>query len=201
MKSLIREVHSFDGPGFSEAFLERKEYREIADRVIDFMPQGSLAGRLFEHCSQVKIVRSESKGIMQHMPFYWLIEGGDFLYAEEFDRSSQIFCDIMAAWISEANDKEKKLFIDAVFDVLEDTGINTTGELKADFSKIRPLIQSVSALPKESRTNFLRMVAALLKETGYVVQKSLLAPDVSDADKQIDQIVLTEESESEALWS
>ena len=148
------------------------------------MPQGSLVGRLFEHRSQVKIVRSDSRGIMQHIPFYWRIEGGDFLYAEEFDTSSQIFCDIMAAWLSEPDNREKKMFIDAVFDVLEDTGISTTEELKADLSKVRPLIQSVSGLPKESRSNFLRMIGALLKETGYAVQQSLFSSGAEEKSKR-----------------
>ena len=184
MKSLIAEVHSFDGPGFSEDFLQREDYGEISGRVIDFMPQGSLVGRLFEHRSQVKIIRSDSRGIMQHIPFHWKIEGGDFLYAEEFDTGSQIFCDIMAAWLSEPGNREKKMFIDAVFDVLEDTGISKTEELKVDLSKVRPLIQSVSGLPKESRSNFLRMIGTLLKETGYAVQQNLFSSDAEERAKR-----------------
>ena len=148
--------------------------------MISFLPQGSLIGRLFEHRSQVKILKSDSRGIMQHIPFHWNIEGGDFLYVKEFDASSRIFRDIMTAWLSEPDSREKKMFIDAVFDVLEDTGISTTEELKVNISKIRPLIQSVGGLPKESRVNFLRMIGALLKETGYAVQQSLFSSDAQE---------------------
>ena len=169
----IVEVHNFDGPGFSEEFFRLPGYPSVKNKIINFLPQGSLVGRLFEHRGKMCIVRSEARGILQHIPFSWKIRGGNFVFEEEFDRSSQIFDDMMTAWISGKNDEEKKVFIDGVFDLLEEYGIDTTEELKHDLTKVRPVFKLLKGMPKEDRDVFFRFMAALLREAGLAVQKNL----------------------------
>ena len=175
VRSRICEIHSFDGPGFSHEFLNGADYRRIEGRVIHFMPQGSLVGRLFEHRAEVRIVESESRGILQHVPFNWKILGENFVPAESFDTGSELFSDIMKNWIGGLEDGEKRLFIDALFDLLEDTGIERTEELRVELPKVKRLLRSIGAMPRESRENLLKLLGMLLKETGSAVQKNVLS--------------------------
>ena len=80
---------------------------------------------------------------------------------------------MMTAWISGKNDEEKKVFIDGVFDLLEEYGIDTTEELKHDLTKVRPVFKLLKGMPKEDRDVFFRFMAALLREAGLAVQKNL----------------------------
>ena len=171
---LISEIHNFDGPGFSADFFRFSGYAAVEDKIVNFMPQGSLVGMLFEHGGAVRIVRSDARGILQHVPFSWKIEGGNFLAGEGFHRSSLIFREMMAAWISGKNDKEKKIFIDAIFGVLQKSGIETTGELRHDIMKIGPVFRLLHRMSGEERDTFFRFIAALAREAGLAVQKNFL---------------------------
>ena len=171
----IRGIHCFDSPGFSEDFFSRPGYRDILSGIVHFMPEESMVGRLFEHRAEIRIVKSGARGLLQHIPFYWRISGGDFVYTRSFGRSSRLFAEIMRNWISGPDDAEKKMFIDALFDLLKDAGIRTTEEMRFDSVKIRRLIESIGSMPEKNRKNFFRWAGRLLKETGWTVQKDLLS--------------------------
>ena len=104
----IAGIHSFDSPGFSERFFSYPGYRSISGRIINFMPENSMVGRLFEHRAEIRIVRSRARGFLQHIPFYWCISGSDFIYTGSFGRSSRMFAETMRNWISGPDDEEKK---------------------------------------------------------------------------------------------
>ena len=173
----ILEVHNFDGPGFSEEFFENEGYPVLKERIVNFMPQGSIVGKLFEHRSPVRIVRSDARGVLQHVPFSWQIQGGDFLLEEDFNKSSRIFESAVASWLSGKDDEEKKAFIDALFDMLEESGIEKTEDLWSDKMRLKPVFRILRSMTREERDSFFSFFTALLRETGIAVQKNLFADE------------------------
>ena len=173
----ILEVHNFDGPGFSEEFFENEGYPVLKERIVNFMPQGSIVGKLFEHRSPVRIVRSDARGVLQHVPFSWQIQGGDFLLEEDFNKSSRIFESAVASWLSGKDDEEKKAFIDALFDMLEESGIEKTEDLWSDKMRLKPVFRILRSMTREERDSFFSFFTALLRETGIAIQKNLFADE------------------------
>ncbi len=171
----IAGIHSFDSPGFSERFFSYPGYRSISGRIINFMPENSMVGRLFEHRAEIRIVRSRARGFLQHIPFYWCISGSDFIYTGSFGRSSRMFAETMRNWISGPDDEEKKMFVDALFDLLSDAGIRTTGEMHLDSGKIRRLFGSIRSMSERNRKNFFRWIGRLLKESGRTAGRDLFS--------------------------
>ena len=134
-----------------------------------------MVGRLFEHRAEIRIVRSRARGFLQHIPFYWCISGSDFIYTGSFGRSSRMFAETMRNWISGPDDEEKKMFVDALFDLLSDAGIRTTGEMHLDSGKIRRLFGSIRSMPERNRKNFFRWIGRLLKESGRTAGRDLFS--------------------------
>ena len=79
-----------------------------------------------------------------------------------------MFAETMRNWISGPDDEEKKMFVDALFDLLSDAGIRTTGEMHLDSGKIRRLFGSIRSMSERNRKNFFRWIGRLLKESGNV---------------------------------
>ena len=80
-----------------------------------------MVGRLFEHRAEIRIVRSRARGFLQHIPFYWCISAA-ILSIPVPSKEQQNVCGNDANWISGPDDEEKKMFVDALFDLLSDAG-------------------------------------------------------------------------------
>ncbi len=190
VRKKIAAVHCFDSPGFGESFFSRPGYPDAAGKITHFMPEESMVGRLFEHREKIMIVKSGAGGLLQHIPFYWSIEDGDFVPAQSFGKSSGMFAEIMKNWINGPDDAEKKRFIDTLFGLLEDAGISTTDEMHPDPVRIRKLFGSIGSMPEKERRNFFLWIRRLLKETGETMRRDLFSSggkekeDLSSAEKK-----------------
>lgn len=184
----IMEIHSFDGPGFSGDFFRTEGYGRIRDKIRHFMPQGSFVGKLFEHQGEIRIIQSTARGVVQHIPTNWKISGSDFIYAQEFEKSSRIFEDLAKGWLSGLKDEEKKLFIDTVFDILGGTEIQTTEELRSHLLKVRPVIRSARSLSKEQKDHVFRLLGILAKEAGSAARRNLFPQDSGDSEEEVKRI-------------
>ena len=112
-----------------------------------------------------------------NVPFSWQIQGGDFLLEEDFNKSSRIFESAVASWLSGKDDEEKKAFIDALFDMLEESGIEKTEDLWSDKMRLKPVFRILRSMTREERDSFFSFFTALLRETGIAVQKNLFADE------------------------
>ena len=102
---------------------------------------------------------------------------GDFLLEEDFNKSSRIFESAVASWLSGKDDEEKKAFIDALFDMLEESGIEKTEDLWSDKMRLKPVFRILRSMTREERDSFFSFFTALLRETGIAVQKNLFADE------------------------
>ena len=153
LQKRIVEVYSQDGPGFSEAMMQDPGYRNILPKVRSFLPQSSVIGMLLEHEEPYTIIKSNQVGIMQHDPYSWQVLGADFVQVEELTADSRFLDRTFRNWLSRMTNEERSEFFDTVFELLESTGAERTGEL------IHP--QNVRAYLKMLKTNeYMRNVLA-----------------------------------------
>ena len=153
LQKRIVGVYSQDGPGFSEAMMNDPGYRSILPKVRSYVPQSSVIGMLLEHEEPYTIIKSNQVGIMQHDPYSWQVLGADFVQVEELTADSRFLDRTFRNWLSRMTNEERSEFFDTVFELLESTGAERTGEL------IHP--QNVRAYLKTLKTNeYMRNVLA-----------------------------------------
>lgn len=111
-------VYSHDGPGFTREILDSPEFARILDRVRKTMPQSSLVGVLLQHQENYQVIQSDGFWILQHDPFSWLVEKGDFLHRKDLTPQARLLDKGLNAWISSLTKEELSRFADALYQVL-----------------------------------------------------------------------------------
>ena len=153
LQKRIVEVYSQDGPGFSKEMMDDPGYQSILPKVRSYVPQSSVIGMLLEHEEPYTIIKSNQVGILQHDPYSWQVLGANFPQVEELTADSRFLDRTFRNWMSQMTNEERSQFFDTVFELLESTGAEHTGEI------IHP--QNVRAYLKTLKTNeYMRSVLA-----------------------------------------
>lgn len=118
IRSRIMEVFSYDGPGFREEIVETEEYRQLLPRVRSFIPESSVIGLLLSSETEHTLVKCSVNGIMQHLSYNWEVQRNGFAEAETLSRSGAVINKTISGWLSEMNDEDRHLMVDAIFEVI-----------------------------------------------------------------------------------
>lgn len=160
----ITYIYNHDGPGFSEEVIHGEEYLRIADRIRKTLPASSLIGILLHHHSNYRVVDSNAKGLMQHDPFTWNVEGDDFVYTEELRGESVHTHRTINLWLSKLSPEKRRIFVDTLYSVVESTSAKTLFDLTDDWMKgAGMVIAAYKELDPESRRFLQDMFAELVK--------------------------------------
>ena len=127
----IKNIYSFDGPGFgfNKEILETSQFRFIQQKIEKYIPQTSIVGRLLTSSVEPVVIRSNEKGIMQHNPLSWEVEGKEFYKLASADKVSDTFAETMSSWLDEMSFLQRKVFVDDLFSVFEASGCETMSSM------------------------------------------------------------------------
>lgn len=158
----ITAVYNNDGPGFDEATIATKGFQALRGRLFAFVPQSSIIGMLLEHSEQYTIVQSTQKGLAQHDPYSWTVRGPSFVCVDTVSDTSRFIDKTIKGWLRELSPAERQKFVDALFNILEATGITDFSELTTNwFQRARAMGEAISSLDKESRTMLIKTLGIL----------------------------------------
>lgn len=172
LRARIRAVYNNDGPGFLDAFLLSEDYRSVVTRILTIVPEDSLVGVLMKNDAPQRVVASSAGGIMQHDGFSWQVLGNRFVTRERRTDNSLRMEASLRQWLEAQPVANRKLLVGILFGLLEEAGIQTTGDLTANrsalISAVGKLQESVS---KEQRATLWNMIGQLLSiSTGMVIK-------------------------------
>lgn len=88
VKDRILKIYTFDGPGFDYGKLDVNRFNMIKEKVIRIIPKEGIVGRFFDLDVEPKVVKSHSKGLNQHNPFFWIVEKNAFKRSSKFSSHS-----------------------------------------------------------------------------------------------------------------
>lgn len=114
----VLEVLSYDGPGFREEIVDTEEYKHMLPRIHSYIPEASIIGLLLSNETEHTLVKCSVNGVMQHVSFNWEVMQNGFLHAEKLARSGAIINKTVSGMLSEMDDEERKLLVEAVFEVI-----------------------------------------------------------------------------------
>lgn len=162
----IITVFNHDGPGLTKGAMAKKEYSDISEKISTTLPHSSIIGLIF--CSgRYTVVASKRLGIMQHDPFSWEVENGDFIYEEEVRPGADKLIDSVYELMDTLDREDREIFIDTVFDIIYSAGATTVGEFPAmairSHDKVMEALKSIdretAAKVKSVMTELIRSVA------------------------------------------
>ena len=125
----ILEVYNLDGPGFSEAMMSDPGYLDILPKVKTYIPEGSIIGMLLEQGDEYQAIKSRQLGLLQHEPYSWEIQAGDFEHTEEISKANRFTDKAITNWIRDMTPEEREAFVDATYQLLSASGASSVGEL------------------------------------------------------------------------
>jgi len=152
VRQRIQAVFSHDGPGFPESMLREERFRGVLPLLQSTLPRSSVIGMLFDNGGDYRVVRSRRMGLMQHDPFSWEIDDGDFAYTERVTNGAVFMNQTLNSWMGSLSSAQLQLFVDTLFRVVEVTETQRVAELPQtmvrDASKI---IDTVRGIDPETR--------------------------------------------------
>lgn len=164
VRARIVRMYSLDGPGFPSRIVHSDEYTAMIDRIEKIVPDSSVVGMLLETPEPCTVVKSDQKGILQHLAFSWQVRDTAFELEPGISPGSQYFNTALNSWLTELSRDQRKRAVDALFTILSSGGADHISQIPSTFPKaIPPLIGSFVGLNDEDRRNMLTAFNLLIR--------------------------------------
>lgn len=148
----IISIYSHDGPGFRDEVFTGEKYARVKTRIHKTLPQSSLVGMLLQHQEDYLVVESKEFWFMQHDPFSWVVDQGDFQYTEDITGGAEHINKVINQWLSSLDDEKRELFITTLYSVIESLGVVTFSDLTEDWhKKAKIAMESVRGIDAETK--------------------------------------------------
>lgn len=125
----ILEIYNLDGPGFTEAMMNDPGYLAVVPKIQTYIPESSIIGMLLEQRDAYSVIKSRQLGFLQHEPYSWEIQAGDFERTQEMSAGTRFADKAIANWIRDMTPEERGAFVDATYQLLSAGGASNVGEL------------------------------------------------------------------------
>lgn len=135
IQNRIDKIYSFDGPGFRQEILKSDDYNKVEDRVMKFIPHSSLIGMILENHENYRVVESTAIGVLQHIPYTWVLNKCDFKYAQDLNLSTKLRNTTLNEWLLQLNDDQIEVFVETFFSVIDTCDAKTTIEVSLDWKR------------------------------------------------------------------
>lgn len=155
----IVTITNYDGPGFSKEFVESENYKKMLNKIYTLIPQSSIIGRLLEHKENLRVIKSIEKGIYQHDIFSWQVLGTTPILLPKTEKDSDFFNQTIHNWLKETTPQQRKIFIDAIFELFDTTHINSLKNFSEfDLKKINELLKTYNNVNEEEKELIKQMI-------------------------------------------
>lgn len=153
VKSRIRSVFNYDGPGFKLSIFDDPRYIEISPRIHKLVPHDSIVGMLLTSSQVYDVVDSNGISVKQHDPFTWQVKDCEnFKKLPQTTRRSQVTDAAVTEWLAGLDERTRRKFVYAVFSIVEGSGAKEVGDLlRKPLRKIRLMKKSYEQLDAPSK--------------------------------------------------
>lgn len=164
VKKRIINVYNDDGPGFNEDIINTEEYKKTINKVITYIPQDSIFGRLLNHKEKYTVVQSIEKGVMQHDVYSWQVIGRSFIVLEEVTNESKFIDKTITNWLKNLDLQTREQVIDIVFEIINSTEAKTINDLKLSVMKnAKIILSSYKHIEPENKKMIMATIAELVE--------------------------------------
>lgn len=168
----IIKIYNYDGPGFSKNIISKYGNDEIINKIETYIPQDSIIGRLLYHKEKITVVHSLEKGIWQHDIFSWQVLKDDLIKLEKNTETSENIDKTLTDWIEITTSEQRKILIDALFEIFYSTDVETFGEIPKNLSTTVPkILRKYNEISKEDKETMIAMIKIIAKSYINIVKE------------------------------
>lgn len=163
IKNRIREIISYDGPGFRPEILLEYNYDAIETKVIKMIPEASVVGVILEGDARIITIQSDGMtGAFQHNPFNWEVENAQFVRSHGIKKTSVLMHESLNEWVMRLDEGQLKIFADTLFKILQSSQASTIPQLASNWRTVLPnIFNAATNVDKETRQNTMEIFRAL----------------------------------------
>ena len=149
--------------GFTKKVVESKEYLDMLEKIITYIPQTSIIGRLLTHKEKIRIIKSTQTGIMQHDLYSWQLMGDKFIESK-LTNSSEFIDRTITNFLENVDVEQRELFISILFEILNATEAKTINEIgQSGFKSANKMLKTYKNLDNESKEIMKKTIEELLR--------------------------------------
>lgn len=130
--SKILKVYNNDGPGFSKEIVETDNYKMRKDKIITFLPKGSIVGNILNSATRTIIVESKSLGILQHNLYSWSVLNDHFVYEKEVSEETKKISQELNSMIEKIPKEQKRKIVSFLYELLESWNVTDIEKMISD---------------------------------------------------------------------
>ena len=131
---LVKRIFVLDGPGLCPEVFDEKLIQRIDPQTTRIIPEFDVIGKLFEpRITDTRIVKSYRKGIEQHSLASWMVDHGELSKGAGNAPGSCWINDLVDEWIAGLPLEERAVFVEELFDAMEEEGINDLQEVSPEY--------------------------------------------------------------------
>ncbi len=177
IRQRVGAVYSHDGPGLSRAVLDSPEYEQMKGRVLKTIPQSSFIGMLLDRGEPCRIIRSNQFWILQHDPFSWVVENGEFRSAEDLSSGARFLDNSFNYWLDNLTADQLSLFSDAVYRILRAFPGDDFNDLPDKWwQTVFETVNGLRGIDKGTYFNVLKALASMITLAFKSIPKSIPRP-------------------------
>ncbi|NLD51516.1 MAG: DUF2974 domain-containing protein [Clostridiales bacterium] len=168
LQQRIQAVYSFDGPGLAEELAADPGYDRVHDRILSYLPQGSMVGILLAQHKPYQVVSSAGIGPFQHDAFNWEVEpqAGRFVYLQERTLFSRAMEESVHTWLRSLSLEDRQLFSNTIYEILTAADDRHLAELMTPSrQRASKLWEAYRSVPPDVREGLLQALGSLLGGT------------------------------------
>lgn len=167
IRQKIEKVYNFDGPGLDDSSLSSDGWQEMNSRIISYMPEASVVGKLLGYQTNYLTVVSDSISVLQHNPFNWHVEGPNFVLTDNSTIPSQYTDRALHDFLANCDMETRKVLVNTLFSVFQATGAKKMGEIGPGMlHHLNDVAATIKNVPPESRAKLSEAVRILAGSFG-----------------------------------
>lgn len=153
----ILEIDNFDGPGLRWEEFSSNKYDKILPILRNIIPTGSYIGTMLYN-QKYELIATNTKGILVHSPFNWLVFGDTFVQGKNSLFSNKIK-NITTEELDKLDNKKYGETLEKIFDRLPN---DLNGNNKITLKEIKNIINNFNDIDKDTKDYLLKIINTLI---------------------------------------
>ena len=121
------------------------------------------------------VVHSTERGLLQHSPFSWEVDGDDFVYLDNLTENARFTDALLTEWLARYSDEEAAAIVDALFKAVEASGAQNATEVFFGGAKTVALLsEAAKNIDGTARETLVGALGSLAELAGHRVTQGIV---------------------------
>lgn len=188
IKLRIKEIITADSPGLTEEIVNDIRFLDIKDKIISYIPQTSIVGRLLENTNNYRVVQSSGNMFVQHDIYTWDVGPTFLIQIKDASKESDFANNVIKDYLKKTSPQDREKFITIVYEVLESLEVeNITDIPKVLLKNTKIVLKGYKDITPEDKLQLEDMMKQLKDIIIENIKLELVSQNIIKDNKKIDK--------------